>query len=152
VVAGYLGSLGIANCVMSIKRSYGLGTEFPCEAFVQAAIEEHFQRLGFTTDNSGHIDLLCNRPGTAECWHIEAKGRTSQPGLDFRTCLGQLVQRIREKDTRYGIALPDIPQYTSQINTMSAWVIEALGIHWLLVSPDKSVRMVSPSSVAQRDA
>ena len=136
---------------MSIARRYSHGSEFPSEAYVQAAIEEHFRRLGFITDNSGHIDLLCSHPTSGERWHIEAKGETSEPGLDFRTCLGQLIQRMRDSGTNYGIALPNIPRYTSQIEAMSAWVVEALRIHWLLVARDKSVRIVPPKNVGERN-
>src|SRR5207253_7234314 len=137
---------------MSIARRYARGTEFPSEAFVQAAIEQHFQQLGFTIDNRGHVDLLCHHPTTTERWHIEAKGETSAPGLDFRTCLGQLVQRMRDRGIHHAIALPDIPQYTSQIGAMSAWVIEALQLHWLLVARDGSVKMVPPDYIGPRDA
>jgi hypothetical protein len=152
VAAGYLGSLGIANCIMSIARRYAHGSAFPSEAFVQAAIEEHFQQLGFTTDTSGHVDLLCKHPTKTERWHIEAKGETREAGLDFRACVGQLVQRMRDRDTNYTIALPDIPRYLSQIEAMSPWVIELLRIHWLLVAPDRSVRVVPPSRIGGSDA
>ena len=118
---------------------------------MQAALENHFRERGFTIEAAGDIDLRCTHPDTCERWHIEAKGKTTQPGLDFRTCLGQLIQRIRDKETLYGIALPDIPQYAAQIDAMSNWVVDALRIHWLLVSPDGSVRIMRPSMVP-RDA
>jgi hypothetical protein len=134
VAAGRLPwTLGIANRAMPIPRTYRLGTEFPSEAFVQIAIENRFRELGFAIDTSGHVDLKCSHPTTCERWHIEAKGKTAQPGLDFRTCLGQLVQRIDDSETRYAIALPDLPEYTAQIRAMSGRVVERLGIHWLLV-------------------
>ena len=94
---------------MLIKRNYKLGDAFPAEEFVQAAVERYFRASGFEIDTNGHVDLLCARPDGVERWHIEAKGKTSQLGLDFRTCLGQLVQQIRDGDTHYGIALPHLP-------------------------------------------
>lgn len=129
---------------MPIQRGYRLGTDFPGEGFVQAAIEEHFRKLGFALDATGDIDLLCCRSGTDECWHIEVKGKTSAIGLDFRTCLGQLVQRITGPGVRYGMALPDIPQYREQTKKTSPWAIQVLGITWLLVQADGSVHMIQP--------
>jgi hypothetical protein len=129
---------------MTIERGYSRGTEFPSEAFVQQAIERHFRALGFAVDTTGHVDLLCSRSDGPERWHIEAKGKTSQCGLDFRTCLGQLVQRMRDRATRHGVALPDIPQYRAQLELVSPWVVEALGIHWLLVASDGSVEIAAP--------
>jgi len=111
---------------------------------VQAAIERHFRELGFNVDANGHVDLTCEHPQTGERWHIEAKGKTSACGLDFRTCLGQLVQGIRDREARYGVALPEIPQYAAQIDRVSDWVIEALHIHWLLVSPEGIVSVKRP--------
>ncbi len=128
-----------------MKRSYKLGDAFPGESFVQSAIERHFREKGFDIDTSGYVDLLCTHPATRECWHIEAKGKTSDPGLDFRTCVGQLVLHIRSSETRYGIALPHIPEFTAQIAKVSPWVVERLSIHWLLVCGDGTVNLVSPS-------
>ena len=137
---------------MPVQRRYRLGSEFPLEGFVQAAIERHFRVCGFDVDTSGHVDLLCSHPDGVERWHIEAKGKTSQPGLDFQTCLGQLLQRMRDSDTHYGIALPDTPLYVRQVATVSTWVVNALHIHWLLVSRDGAVRMTNPAGCTARAA
>lgn len=94
-----------------MKRTYKLGDAFPYESFVQSAIERHFQAAGFEIDASGHVDLLCVHSVTRECWHIEAKGKTSDPGLDFRTCLGQLVQTNQVARNPLRIALPDLREY-----------------------------------------
>jgi hypothetical protein len=141
----------VAKRAMTIRRRYRLGVDFPSEGFVQAAIERHFSDLGFAIDVDGHADLFCTHPDRSECWLIEAKGKTSDPGLDFKTCLGQLVQRMRERDTRYGIALPDLPPYEKQIGQLSAWVVETLRIHWLMVSPNGTVRITPPNQAEPRD-
>lgn len=127
-----------------MTRRYRLGTDFPGEGFVQAAVEEHFRNLGFAVDAAGDIDLLCRHSGSEECWHIEVKGKTSAIGLDFRTCLVQLVQRMTGPGVRYGMALPDIPQYRGQIGKTSQWAVRALGITWLLVQPDGGVHVIQP--------
>lgn len=131
---------------VSVKRSYKLGSAFPSEGFVQSAIERYFLANGFEVDTSGHIDLLCSHPKRFERWHIEAKGKTSQIGLDFRTCLGQLVQQIREDDVHYGVALPNLPEFERQVSLVNPRVTEGLHIHWLLVSADGSVSVRSPRS------
>ncbi len=68
--------------------TYPRGSEFPHEHFVQKAIEAHFDHLGFTRDAKGHCDLVVFHPQTKDRWIIEAKGETSDTGLDFRTGLG----------------------------------------------------------------
>ena len=112
---------------------------------MQRAIEVHFQEAGYTLVTSGQVDLLCTHPVTGEAWHIEAKGQTTQPGLDFRTCLGQLVQRMDSETSTYGIAIPDIEAFRVQVAKLSSWVVAALGIHWLFVHQDGTVHIVGPS-------
>jgi hypothetical protein len=126
-----------------IPRTYKRGSDFPSEAFVQKAVERHFASLGFAVDASSQVDLLCSHPATGERWHIEAKGKTAQPGLDFRTCLGQLLQQIRDRAVNHAVAVPDTSQYTAQIALLAPWVVELLRIHWLLVAFDGSVRVVA---------
>ena len=54
-------------------------------------------------------------------------------GLDFRTCLGQLLQRMSQQQLRHGIVLPDLPQYRAQVAQVSPWVVDRLGLHWLFI-------------------
>lgn len=129
---------------MPATRSYKRGLEFPNEGFVQIAIEDHFRAAGFELTNDGQVDLLCTHPVTGESWHIEAKGQTTQVGLDFRTGLGQLVQGMRSETSKYGAAIPDTPAFRAQVAKLSPWVVSALHIHWLFVSQSGSVRMVAP--------
>jgi hypothetical protein len=129
---------------MSISRSYKRGLDFPHEGFVQLAIEEHFRKAGFHLVADGRVDLLCSHPVTGESWHIEAKGHTTQVGLDFRTGLGQLVQSMHHRETKHGIAVPDTVSFQAQVAKLSGWVVAVLGIHWLFVSQDGTVRVVAP--------
>lgn len=111
--------------------SFKRGTSFPNEGFVQ---ESH-----------AATDYIGTHPQTKERWAIEAKGQTTAIGLDFRTGLGQLVQRMDSKDTNYGIAFPDIPQFQNQVAQLAPWVCEALGIHWLAVSSSGDIVITNPS-------
>jgi len=125
-------------------RQYKRGNEFPHEGFVQDAIESYFEQAGYTLDTSTHVDLLCAHPVGGEAWHIEAKGKTMAIGLDFRTCLGQLLQRMTQQHVRHGIALPDLPQYRAQTDQVSPWIIGRLGLHWLFVAENGTVDIIYP--------
>jgi hypothetical protein len=131
---------------IDVPRRYPLGSEFPSEAFVQAAIERHFRDSGFEIDVDGTVDLACRHPVTGECWQIEAKGRTSSPGLDFQTCLGQLLVRMSTPDMHYAVALPELPEYRAQIAKVNSWVIDRLNLSWLLISSDGSIHVSKPDT------
>ncbi|MDD3927402.1 MAG: hypothetical protein PHT33_12165 [bacterium] len=130
---------------MYARRIFKLGTDFPYEGFVQLSIEAHFMRLGFTIDADTHADLICFHPLTGERWLIEAKGATSAIGLDFRTGLGQLVQRMSDTSVKHAIAVPDVDGFLRQCRQVSAWVREKLNLYWLIVGQDGVVRLVSPA-------
>ena len=101
-------------------------------------------RLGFVLEPSRSVDLVCTHPSTGERWQIAAKGITTAIGLDFRTGLGQLLQRMSDRNAKHAISVPKIPQYEAQIFQMTPWVVDHLGIHWLLISPDGSVAIIPP--------
>jgi hypothetical protein len=124
------------------KVPFILGTSFPYEGFVQASIEKHFQALGFIQSKEAHADYYGKHPETGEEWLVEAKGKTSDIGLDFRTGLGQLLQGMKEPNRKYGLAVPDIPQFVAQCNRVPERVRELLQIHWLIVGEDEGVRVV----------
>ena len=127
-----------------MTRVFKRGNDFPHEGFVQDAIEAYFMKLGFTLDTEQRTDLICSHPETGEKWHIEAKGHTTAIGLDFRTGLGQLVQAMAEESTKYGIAVPDTPQFRAQVAKVSPRVAQLLHLHWLLVAADGSVQDITP--------
>src|SRR5687768_2855637 len=97
-----------------LSRRYKRSDEFPHESFVQRSIERHFRDLGFLLDTSGHVDLICAHPSTGEQWHIEVKGVTKATGLDFRTGLGQLLQRMSNEAVNHALAVPNHKQFVSQ--------------------------------------
>lgn len=130
---------------MQKKRTYKRGLDFPNEGFVQLSIEAHFRTAGFVLTNDGQVDLLCHHPVTGESWHIEAKGKTTNVGLDFRTCLGQLVQRMHSQNSNYGIAIPDTPDFRKQVAKLSIWVVATLRINWLFVSQNGDVQVIDPA-------
>jgi len=126
---------------------YHFPAEFPREAFVQKALERHFESLGFQLERHESVDLVCHSDELKEHWVIEAKGETSQVGLDFRTGLGQLFQHMSSPSILYGIAIPETPRFLLQCRCVSEWVRRAIHLHWLIVHSDGSIRIVSPDEV-----
>lgn len=123
---------------------YKRGFDFPNEGFVQRAIEEYFYKMGYMQINERYSDFVCINPNNNEKWVVEAKGETKAIGLDFRTCLGQLIQRIDSRNTRYAIALPNIISYINQCKAVKQWVRKELQIYWLFVDEDGKVKVLSP--------
>ncbi|MHB9130423.1 MAG: hypothetical protein ACYDBB_04940 [Armatimonadota bacterium] len=129
---------------LSSPSNYARGMEFPNEGFVQQAIERYFTSRGYLIENSGFADLCCRHPVTHERWVVEAKGETKEIGLDFRTGLGQLIQRMDDPVTHYAIATPDIPQYRKQCERVQIWVRQALHLYWLFVTEEGDVMQSPP--------
>ena len=117
---------------------------FPREAFVQAALERHFDKRGFVFDDAGTADLRCQNPQTGEKWIVEAKGETSDIGLDFRTGLGQLLRQIEDGNTFHAMAVPDTEKFLRQCRQLSPYVRETLNLHLLLVDRDMNIRVIGP--------
>lgn len=88
------------------------GNEFPNEGFVQQAIETYFTSLGYELLEEGFIDLACRHPETGHRWIVEAKGHSSSVGVDFNTCLGQILKRMGDEESAaFGVAMPATQQY-----------------------------------------
>lgn len=132
-----------------IPEGYHYPDEFPREAFIQSAMTAYFTAQGFRIENGGYIDLVCYHPELRHRWIIEAKGQTSAIGLDFRTCLGQLLQAMNDPEVFYGLAVPDIPAFIFQCEKVSQWVRQALRLHWLLVQPNGAIRIVLPDQTLE---
>ncbi len=127
-------------CTSGYKKS----SDYPNECFIQKAIEQYFERLGCVKQKVAHSDYIGINPYTNEKWVVEAKGETAAIGLDFRTCLGQVVQRMDESSTNYGVAVPYLKTYINQCNQVKPWVREVLNLHWIFVKEDGSIIIFKP--------
>ena len=123
---------------------YHFPSKFPREAFVQEALERHFKSLEFELERDKSADLVCHSDRLGQYWIIEAKGETSNVGLDFRTGLGQLLRHMSNPDVLYGIAIQETIGFLQQCRSISKWVRQLLNLHWLIVQPDGLVRIVNP--------
>ncbi|MDP2575361.1 hypothetical protein Q8W40_24410 [Vibrio penaeicida] len=126
------------------KKGYKREHIFPNESYVQEAIDRYFLTAGYEIIDDKYTDLVCKHPSTKETWYIEAKGLTSQVGLDFRTCIGQVVQRMKVQGANYAIAVPDIQKFRDQLLIVAPHVREILNLYWVLVDENQSVVIVSP--------
>ncbi|MCG7639684.1 hypothetical protein F0261_17915 [Alteromonas sp. 07-89-2] len=130
---------------MAIKSGYKKEHAFPNESFIQEAIDTYFISAGYIILDDKYTDLVCKHPINGDTWYIEAKGLTSQVGLDFRTCIGQLVQRMKVQSSFYAIALPNIEKFREQALLVAPYVRESLNLHWIFVHENQSLTVLSPS-------
>ena len=116
--------------------------DFPYETFVEKAVKQHLVDDGFEIIPHRFIDVIAVKDNVA--WHIEAKGKTSASGLDFRTGIGQLLQRMADPMYQYGIAIPNTAQFQRQAAAFAPWVLAKLKLHWIWVSENGSVTFDYP--------
>lgn len=118
--------------------------KYPYEAFVQEALRAHFTEQGYFIEQMDSVDLVCRHPESGERWVIEAKGKTTQPGLDFRTALGQIVTAMHDQTARYAVAIPALQPYHRLCGGISAEVRDVLRLHWMIVAASGLVTCIAP--------
>lgn len=84
------------------------------------------------------VDVVAERDGIT--LYVEAKGRTTSPGLDVDTMYGQLLRRMRhpEESAQYAVVVPTAAAQAAQ--RVPAWVRHRLKIHIYAVDPEGRVR------------
>lgn len=89
----------------------------------KAAVRAHLEAEGFTVTvawgRERGVDISARRG--SDRWLIEAKGgvaRGAQQVNYFLGALGELVQRMADETARYGLALPDDPQYRGLVRRL----------------------------------
>lgn len=116
---------------------------FPNEAFVQVALEKYFSKLGYEVKSDGQVDIEAYKGN--EKWIVEAKGLTSAVGLDFNTCIGQIVKSMDCETTNYAMAFPDHPKYELQCSKIPKIFRERNNLYFLIVDEMGSVKVVEPT-------
>jgi hypothetical protein len=80
------------------------------EARIVDAFATYLESDGWTVEREVNFcDLVADRDGAR--LYVEAKGRTSAPGLDVDTMYGQLLRRMpldEDTTTRFAVVVPDI--------------------------------------------
>lgn len=83
------------------------------------------------------VDIVAERDG--QTLYIEAKGRTSSPGLDVDTMYGQLLRRMQhpESSARYGVVVPS--SALAAALRVPEWIRERLNVEVYAVDPEGAV-------------
>jgi biotin operon repressor len=113
-------------------------TKLLTEDSIKAAVKNHLETAGWNVTvawgRERGVDIEAHR-GT-EHLYLEAKGEASNPPQQvnyFLSALGELVQRLRDPSARYGLALPDHPQYRRLVERLSHLAWERLNLIVMLV-------------------
>ena len=117
---------------------------FPNEAFIQVALEKYFLKLGYEIKSDGQVDILAFKEN--EKWIVEAKGLTSAVGLDFNTCIGQIVKSMDCETTNYAIAIPEHAKYIIQCSKIPSAFRERNNLYFLFVDEKENIRVVEPKA------
>lgn len=83
------------------------------------------------------VDIIAERDG--HTLYVEAKGRTSSPGLDIDTLYGQLLRRMQNPDSnsRYAVVVPSAALAAAL--RVPEWVRDRLQVDVHAVDPDDHV-------------
>ncbi|WP_199285610.1 PDDEXK family nuclease [Saccharomonospora iraqiensis] len=88
-----------------------------------------------------HVDVVATRDG--QRLYAEAKGKTTDPGLDVDTAFGQLLRRMPKQDDasfRYGLVVRDEPRSVRAVQRVPSRVLTLLRITLYAVAEDGAVR------------
>jgi len=117
---------------------------FPAEDAVIVGVCAWLTAKACTFEQRSYVDIVAHAPDGGQQWVIEAKGETANSGLDFRTCLGQILPAMRNDGARYTVAVPATPASPTRCAGISDHVRRALGLHWLLVDRGGQVWLIKP--------
>ena len=121
---------------------------YPNEAFVQEAIELYFSEKGYEIKTKEQADLIAEKHD--EKWIIKAKGMTSAVGLDFNTCLGQLIKNMTSEDQIYALAIPSHLKYRRQCELLPDYFRELVKLRIILVDECGKVSVVEPQESIEK--
>ncbi|MGQ0521285.1 MAG: MarR family transcriptional regulator [Actinomycetota bacterium] len=109
------------------------------EEQVKEAVKVHLEAQGFIVNVAWARvrgpDIVATRPNSRLV--LEAKGEVllqPQQVNYFLGALGELVQRMDDPDSTYGLALPDNPQYRGLVSRLPAFARNHLGLRVFFVS------------------
>ena len=106
---------------------------------VKEAVKAHLEAQGFEVTvawaRTRGADIVATRPGARLV--LEAKGEVllqPQQVNYFLGALGELVQRMDDPDSTYGLALPDNRQYRGLVSRLPSFARDRLGLRVFFVS------------------
>ena len=118
--------------------------ELMSEDEVKEAMSTYLEHRGYSVDvrwgRDRGIDIVATGPEGRLV--IEAKGAVSRPAQQqnyFLGALGELIQRMDTADARYGLALPDRPQYRGLVNRLPQHARDLMRLLVFFVKADGTV-------------
>jgi hypothetical protein len=131
-----------------MKKSFHKPCVFPNEAFVQQALETHFESAGYQIDAEEQIDLVAWK-SEKDKWMIEAKGHTSSDRVDFNTGLGQLIGHMENDTDKYALAIPRVAPCIKQSQNLSAYIRAKLQLIIIIVNQDGHLEFFRPDQTIE---
>ena len=125
--------------------------EYPNEAFIENEVVKYFKKRGYRiysddekkkNEFNKHADIIAEND--KQIWVIEAKGKTSDPGVDFNTGLGQLAKKMVSGNRKYAIAIPQIEQYKKQCLKLPNYYRATNELNIFLVNDKGDVKVINP--------
>jgi len=103
-----------------------------------------------TSVDGGSIDVGAEKGG--KILLIEAKGEDkggyTSAEMNFQIGLGQIMSRMKHRDSEYGIAFPITRDFVKVLRKYhGSFAFEKLGIYFLPVSKDGTCRIVPPADI-----
>jgi len=122
----------------SVARSNVKTPELLSEDILKKHLQVWLEGRGWETEiawgKKPGVDILAKKENLV--WAIEVKGIGSRDAMRvnyFLAILGETLQRMKDKDAKYFIALPDIQQYRNLWSRLPALAKERTRINILLV-------------------
>ncbi|GAA4570296.1 hypothetical protein [Planotetraspora kaengkrachanensis] len=124
----------------AVRRSGDLLSEDSVKAAVKAYLEGAGWSVTVAWGRNHGVDIEAHRG--REHLYLEAKGEAGNPAQQanyFIGALGELVQRLRDPTAKYGLALPDNPQFRRLAERLPPLAHERLNLVVMFVDrQDKS--------------
>jgi len=116
---------------------------YPDQRFLRAAVEAHL--ANFEREQVAGADLVCFDGDSGVRWVIEIKGESGSPEAELRAGLGNLVTQIGAgPKANYVLAMPDIPAYTRERESVPDWALKVLNLWWFIVDETGEVSAIPP--------
>jgi hypothetical protein len=114
------------------------------EDYVKNALKNHFENNNWTCEiawgTTKGIDILATKNN--EHWIIEVKGGgslTQMRGNYFLAVLGEILQRMENRNTKYSIAFPAMQRYKKLWDNLPQLAKERLNITCFFVDKENNV-------------
>lgn len=124
---------GVAAARSSVKHADGLSEDI-LKKHLQSWLEQQGWETSVAWGKKPGVDILGTKNGNF--WAIEVKGIGSRNAMRvnyFLAILGETLQRMKDENAKYSIALPDIQQYRNLWSRLPVLAKKRTGITMLFI-------------------